>query len=292
MSRVAHWLFLILVLVVPGNLLRAQGDHLEFPATVRAGAPFSVPTSGSGRAELYIVGLGQVLHRTVNLGERVSFAEGELHSAGHYVALLAGSDSVRRARFDVEAAPEPATLSFLAKPSRLPVSQANGVSGVVYVFDAYHNLILKPLAVSFELSGDAASPQKQVASTRDGVAWVRMNSLPKSGIAQFQASAGAVSEKRVVQQFAGDPCGLRMSARPSGAKIVLETQPVRDCNGNPLPDGTVVTFTESYDGHESTVDVPIKRDIARTEMPAHPRAVISVASGVVMGNEIRAGGGK
>jgi hypothetical protein len=34
----------------------------------------------------------------------------------------------------------------------LPVSLHDGITGAVYVFDAYHNLILKPLPVSFELT--------------------------------------------------------------------------------------------------------------------------------------------
>jgi len=292
MIRALQWVFSFLPLLCTGQVLLAQSDQLQIPKTIRAGAAFSVPTNGSGKAELYIAGLGQVLHRTVNLGERVSFAAGELYCGGHYVALLVGPQATQRAQFDVLPAPEAASLGFLAKPSRLPVSQAEGISGVVYVFDAYHNLILQPVDVSFELTGSTGPTQKQVASTRNGVAWVRMNSLPKAGISQFQATASGVSEKRVVQQFAGDPCGLRMSARPSAGKIELQTEPVHDCNGNPVPDGTIVTFTESYAGRQTTIDVPIKRDVARTEVPAHPGAVIAVASGVVMGNEIRWGGGK
>jgi hypothetical protein len=62
---------------------------------------------------------------------------------------------------------------------------------------------------------------------------------------------------------------------------------VRDCSGNPVPDGTIVTFTEAYSGGEATVDVPLKRGVAKTEMPAYDGATISVAAGVVMGNEIR-----
>jgi hypothetical protein len=37
------------------------------------------------------------------------------------------------------------------------------------------------------------------------------------------------------------------------------------------------------------VDVPLKHDIAQTELPAYDGAVLSVATGVVMGNEIRVG---
>jgi hypothetical protein len=93
----------------------------------------------------------------------------------------------------------------------------------------------------------------------------------------------------VVQQVPGDPCHLRMSARASGQRLAVETEPVRDCSGNILADGTIVTFTETYDGGESTVDVPLKRGVARTVMPAYSGAKISVATGVFIGNEIRRG---
>ena len=57
-----------------------------------------------------------------------------------------------------------------------------------------------------------------------------------------------------------------------------------------MSDGTIVTFTQTYKGRsEATVDVPLKRDVARTELPAREGSVISVATGVVMGNEIRLG---
>jgi hypothetical protein len=54
-----------------------------------------------------------------------------------------------------------------------------------------------------------------------------------------------------------------------------------------VPDGTIVTFTETHNGDESTVDVPLKRGIAKVEMPAYPGATITVASGVALGNQIR-----
>ena len=51
-----------------------------------------------------------------------------------------------------------------------------------------------------------------------------------------------------------------------------------------------MTFKETYNDMQSTVDVPIKRGIATIDLPAHAGAKISVASGVVAGNEIRLGG--
>jgi hypothetical protein len=78
-----------------------------------------------------------------------------------------------------------------------------------------------------------------------------------------------------------------MSAQKVGDKLNLVTEPLRDCGGNAVSDGTIVTFTETWDGGQTTVDVPLKRDIAQAEVPAHMGARLSVATGVVMGNEIR-----
>jgi len=78
-----------------------------------------------------------------------------------------------------------------------------------------------------------------------------------------------------------------MNATQSGQGLQLKTDPVRDCNGNAVPDGTIVTFTEAYEGGQTTVDVPLKRGIAEVGMASHNGAIISVASGVVLGNQIR-----
>jgi len=277
-----------MALALAANLATAQDFHP--PKVVEAGSQFTIPTSGSGKAVLFIVSPAQALQREVSLGEDLVIKAGELYSAGHYLAVLIGEGVNSQAEFDVVPSKHPASLSFLAKPSRLAVNQPNGISGVVYVFDMFHNLLLEPQQVSFQLSETAGSTQTRTATTKNGVAWVRMNSAPKAGSAQFQASVGEVTDKRVLQQVAGDPCNLRMSAHREGQRVVLETAPIRDCNGNPVPDGTVVTFTQAYDkGTQSTVDVPIKRGIARTDMPARNGAVISIATGVVIGNEIRLG---
>jgi len=164
-----------------------------------------------------------------------------------------------------------------------------GISGVAYVFDTFQNLVLQPTQVSFQLSGVAGAPQTRTVPTRNGVAWTKMDSASKEGAAQFEARVGSADGRRVIQQVPGDPCRLRMNAKVSGQRLELETEPVRDCSGNAVPDGTIITFTEMYNGGEATVDVPLKRGIARTQMPAHNGATISVATGIVMGNEIRWG---
>lgn len=274
------------------QLALAQGGAMSLPKTVQAGEAFSIQTAGSGKAVLYIIGLGQVLRRDVQLGGKILFPSGTLYHAGHYLAILAGASSTENGAFDVVPGSQPADLNFLAKPSRLPVGLHNGISGVVYVFDAYQNLITSPTPVSFELSnpsGPSRAVQTRTVATRNGAAWTQMDSAGKEGIANFVARVGAVSSKRVIDQVPGDPCGLVMSARQSGQSLQLETNPVRDCSGNPIPDGTIVTFTEIYNDSQSTVDVPLKHGVARVEMPAYNGAKISVASGVVLGNQIRWG---
>jgi hypothetical protein len=258
----------------------AQSASMTLPKQVKAGSPFSIQTTGSGKAVLYIVGFGQVVRRELQL---------DMHDAGHYVAVLIGQSSTDNGAFDVVPASQPANLSFLAKPSRLPVSLHDGISGAVYVFDAYQNLITAPTPVSFQLSGTSGITQTRTAETREGRAWTQMDSAAKEGAAHFAVHVGDISSTRIIQQVPGDPCALRMSARPSGQKIELQTEPLRDCSGNAVPDGTVVTFTEAYDGKQTTVDVPLKRGIAQAELPAYNGAKISAATGVVLGNEIHWG---
>jgi hypothetical protein len=269
------------------QLAVAQSGNMTLPKTVEAGSAFSIQSTGSGKATLYIVGPGQALKRDVQMGETASFAAGALYNAGRYVVVLATESSAENGSFDVVPASKPAELSFLAKPSRLPVGLHDGITGAVYLFDAYRNLIDTPTPVSFELSNPSGAVQKRVVTTRDGAAWTVMDSTAQQGIDKFVARMGDISSARVVAQVPGDPCGLKMSARPSGQKVQLATDPVRDCNGNAVPDGTIVTFTEAYNGGQSTVDVPLKRGIAEVEMPAHSGSTISVASGVVLGNQIR-----
>jgi hypothetical protein len=129
-------------------------------------------------------------------------------------------------------------------------------------------------------------------NTRAGLAWVALDSSRKEGPAQFVASIGEVSERRVVRQVASDPCNLRIKAERSAKAIEVVTDPIRDCSGNPVPDGTIVTFTAVSPRGKSSVDARIKKGVAKAELPPLQDATISVASGVVMGNEIHVGGGR
>jgi hypothetical protein len=271
--------------ILGGQLALAQ--TMTVPKSIEAGKEFSIQLGGSGKGTIFIVGPQQVLKQDVQLGETATIAAGTLFNAGHYMVILNGG--AESEPLEVVPATKPSALTFLAKPSRLPVSLHGAITGAVYVFDAYKNLIVARNPVDFEITSPSGAVQKRTVATQNGSAWAGFDSTGKDGIDKFVARLGDVSSNRVIRQVPGDPCGLKMSAKPSGQKVAVATDPVKDCSGNPVPDGTIVTFTENFHGGQSTVDVPIKRGFAEAEMPVHAGATISVASGVVMGNQIGLG---
>jgi len=268
---------------------RAQAAEIRLPESAVAGQPMTIGTSGAGEATLDLVGPAEVIQRKVRLGGEVQIQGEELRTAGRWIAILREGGRSTSHAFWVKP-DQPENLNFLARPSRVPVARPRAISGVAFVFDRHQNLVLQPAPVKFSLSvGDAGA--SQTVTSRDGVAWVNSSSARHAGAAQFVAVVGDTSVRRVVQQVASDPCNLRMHVvERSSAGIVVETDPIRDCTGNPVPDGTIVTFIQNDSTGKSAVDARIKKGIARAQLPNSKGATITVASGVVLGNELHVGG--
>jgi hypothetical protein len=265
----------------------ARAAELHLPQNIVAGQPLSIGTGGTGT--LYLVGPGQVIKKDFKSGN-VEIKGEELRSAGRWIAIIRG-DSSQSQVFWVKPG-KPGKLNFIARPSRVPVARPNVISGVTFVFDEYQNLILDPTPVNFNLSVGGAGSAKSVTS-HEGVAWINSASAPRAGAAQFVASVGDTSVTRVVQQVAADPCERSFHMHVAGHadnRTVVETDPIRDCSGNPVPDGTIVTFIQTDKTGRSTVDARIKKGTARAELPASDNATITVAAGVVLGNELHVGG--
>ena len=266
-------------------------EELHAPALVTAGNGLTIATSGSGDATLYVIGPTVATKRKVQAGGNIQVDSQEIQRAGTYTAVLCGSDACNSTNFMVTPA-APNRLSFLVHPSRVPVDSPNRISAVAFVQDNFRNLVFKPAPVKFSI---LPKDGKEVSATRDsenGVAWVRLSSAKKEGATRLAAEIGHANEVRVVQQVAADACNLRIKASPSKHNFLVETDPVRDCSGNSVPDGTVVSFTKVDGAGKTTVDVPIKRGVARVEMPVKGRATVTVASGVVNGNELQIAGGE
>jgi hypothetical protein len=267
----------------------AGAAELRVPATVEAGQSFSIPAEGSGQATFYLFGPDHVVKRSVALGSDVTIQSSDVRAAGRYRAILCDSSSCTSAVFQVEAA-KPAHLSFFLRPSRVPVSTPQSIDATAFVFDQYFNLVLTPAAVDFQITPASGAGFSRQSSARHGVAWLRLDSTPHEGRVQVTAVSDKTEEARVIQQVAAEACGLRMKAIPSGNTVTLETDPVRDCSGNALPDGTVVSFTKVDREGKSTVDTPIKKGIARVQFGLHGPAQIGVACGVVLGNDVALNG--
>jgi hypothetical protein len=277
----------LLLTICLARLALAQVEGLRVPATVTAGAPVFISTQGDGEAAFYLVGPSHTVKRQVPLGPEIQLRD-EVRTAGRYVAILCAA-SCWSASFFVTPA-DPAGLSLLVHPSRVPVGQRDAISAVVFPFDRFHNLVLAPVAVGFRFTVGGENFMAHQTPTQNAVAWFRASSGQRAGNAQVVASVNDLSVHRVVQQVPSDPCHLRIKAQRTSNGIAVETEPVRDCAGNPVPDGTIVTFTASDARGKSTVDAPIKRGVARAEVLATGEAVISAASGVTLGNELRIGG--
>ena len=260
-------------------------QDIRVPASVVAGESATIGTNGSGQATFYLVGPGISRKSDVDLGQDVRLQPQDLRNAGVYRAIIC-SGTCRSATFYVSAA-KPASLTFLVHPSRVPVAQGDAVSGVALPFDQFHNLVLAPVTVNFQLTAGNASLLSQPVRTQGGAAWFRSTSGRSAGALQVVAGLDDLSARRVVQQVASDPCNLRIEGKRTSAGILVETEPIHDCAGNSLPDGTIVTFTATGANGKTTVDAPIKQGVARAQIATAGAAVISAASGIVLGNELR-----
>lgn len=263
----------------------AQGGELSPPQQVMAGHGLSIPATGSGDASFYLVGPGSTLKKTVHLGGAIELSADDTSVAGRYVAIIC-ENTCRSAQFFVTPAPV-ATLALLVHPSRVSVKQSTAISGVVFPFDKFHNLVTAPASINFQLISNNATLASHAAPTQLGVAWFRATSGERAGTAKLTASLNDLSVTRVLQLVASDPCNLRINAKPAPRGILVETEPVRDCFGNTVPDGTIISFTARDPQGKSTVDTPVKQGIARANLAASGLTTISAASGVVMGNELR-----
>jgi hypothetical protein len=268
--------------------LPCAAQKVVVPTSVVAGQGATLTTTGSGKATFYLSGPGVASKTEVNLGEEIRVSAGDLKAAGAYIAILC-TDTCHSPTFFVTAA-RPANLTFLVHPSRVPVGEPDAVSGVAFPFDKFNNMVLDPVPVKFELRSGNSPPVSHTVRTQNGVAWFRTASGKTAGKLQLTASLDSVESARVLQQVASDPCNLRIKGQRTPKGITLETEPVRDCSGNPVPDGTVVTFNLSGPNGKTTVDAPIKQGVARALVEAQGPQTVSVASGVVMGNELRIGG--
>jgi hypothetical protein len=277
---------LMVLLAVPAL---GQSIGIRPPHAVTAGNSFSVTTGGSGSATFYLLGPSHVVKKTIQLGQDLPISGSDVANSGLYQLIVCDSSGCSSA--DLYALPSsPERLTFLVHPSRVPVSAANAINATALVSDRFRNTVVAPVTVMFHFSSADAGPYSHGVPTSRGIAWLEIGSTSKQGPLQIGASVAEASETRVIQQVASEACGIRMQATSEARRVRLRTDPVRDCSGNALPDGTIVSFTKIDDAGRSTVDTPLKKSVANAQFTLSGRARISVACGVALGNEVSIGG--
>ena len=278
---------MVCIAVIVGLAGAAIAQELHVPQSVAAGREAEVSTTGSGKATFYLVGPGVSSRRDINLGQEIHLASTDLHYTGRYLAILCAAEC-QSSEFTVVTG-QAASVAFLVHPSRVPIRQADAISGVALLFDKYSNLVLTSVPVSFVVKSPKEDLLSKTIATHDGEAWFRTSSGKVAGPIQLTAAATELSAQRVVQQVASEPCNLRIRADNTPRGIEVQTEPVRDCAGNPVSDGTIVSFTGADSAGKLSIDAPIKGGVARARMNVAPPVVISAACGVTMGNELRVG---
>jgi hypothetical protein len=143
----------------------------------------------------------------------------------------------------------PAQIILTADDTIIPISGTTVITA--QVLDEEGNNVADGTAVNFttSLEGTGVTP---IATTTGGVATAIFAAGTRAGVATMTATAGLVSASISITIQAGaagslefvraDPIliGVRGSALPQKSTIIFRA---RDVNGNPVADGTPVTFT-------------------------------------------------
>ena len=268
-------------------VMNAFATDMTVPRQSVAGSKVSVQTSGTGDAVAVLVAPGHIVAKPIVLGKPFDLSGDDLADAGQYTLILTTSSGEISKSFVIVPS-SPAHLSFVAHPSRAPVAQKGRITGTAYIFDAYNNLVPRSVTVDFKLSGTQTGTVERRVFSSNGVAAVSMDSPAREGPFAFQATSGAVQSTRRIRVVADEPCTLQIHAAAVNTGLVrVRTDPVKDCSGNLVPDGTLVTFTQWDAKGRSTIETSIKKGIAQADLPAKGEIRISAASGVALGKEIR-----
>jgi serine protease len=135
----------------------------------------------------------------------------------------------------------PANLSLAAAPSTLPVDDLSALTATVT--DQFGNPVADGVVVSFTTSFGTLSSNS--ATTVNGAATATLSStLP--GTAVVTATVGGLSATALVTFTPGAPANLALVAAPSTLQVghlSVLTATVTDQFGNPVADGTLVSFS-------------------------------------------------
>lgn len=183
----------------------------------------------------------------------------------------------------------PAAVTVSADPAQVPVGGA--VSTIVAeVTDAWGNPVADGTQVDFAASLGTLNPIS--GQTQDGAVSTLLTSGMVPGVSLVTASAGGPVGSVEVTFVAGPPASMQLAADPlaipvGGAASSLVAA-VRDAYGNPVQDGTLVSFATSR-GTVSPSSVPTLAGVAQATLTSGAQAGLAVVTAQSGGAQAQVG---
>lgn len=231
--------------------------RLLAPAQIVAGGTLGVQVSAPAAADgqpvtlLLIDSYGPHLHRSALAGRAVSFVlSGEQTQYAGAVTLVAqAGDAQARAPLTILPGPPADPVTPLVGPRSVPVGGTHWTMLAAVPFDSYGNPVADGTQLAFRILHPDERLETKRAAVQNLVAWSSVYSSNVAGRSRVSVVAGDAHGPDVTfLEVPGWPTGVDISASPrdvpaDGHQLVtLRTGVIRDTYGNPMEDGTLVTF--------------------------------------------------
>lgn len=181
-----------------------------------------------------------------------------LARAGMILISVSAGPNRATAIVDVLPGPPVAPLQPLIGPHSIPADGSAWTVAAVVPQDALGNAIADGTAVVFRVRPPGGSAADLDATTRTGVAWTRISSTTRAGRGTIAPVTGTTAGYAGTwEQVAGVPGPFAVSVSPpeipadGRSMAAARTGLLADRWGNPLPDGTLVTFIASQPGTDN-----------------------------------------
>jgi adhesin/invasin len=229
--------FTLTLTAVPATLPVGNSSTLTATATDQYGNPVADGTTIS-----FTTSLGALSSSTANTsgGDASVTLSSTVAGVATVTATIGSLSATAQVTFTPGA---PFTLTLTAVPTTLPVGNSSTLTATAT--DQFGNPVADGTTISFTTSLGTLS--SATATTSGGNASVTLNStLP--GVATVTATVGSLNATTLVTFTAGAPFTLTLTAVPAtllvGNSSTL-TATATDQFGNPVADGTIISFTTS-----------------------------------------------
>jgi len=224
---------------VTATVTDAYGNPVRDGTVVTFTASIGLLFAENGSQMYITTTVGGVARATLVAGTSSGLASTEAHAG----AASSGAQWVQ-----VITPGLPASVGLAVDPAALPVGGTALLTATVR--DCAANPVADGTPVTFTLSAPLGTVTPNPASTTGGVATAVFTAGTTPGTAVLTATADGVSAAVRITVTAGAPHTLTLTVHPTtlvadGASTAAITATVTDAYGNPVADGTPVTFTLS-----------------------------------------------